>query len=167
MKKKPISPANNAANIPNPNKGAHGTNRQYDQAQGNRGKLLNPNRKKKHRQKSTVAFLVSDYDFYNKLDTEHDKRLETPSWDEAISENLICDATRFPGYRVLVIKRGIKSVKELNKSGALDAIRSVLEGNQARHHWQFWVDGKACIDEGHPGYDFAGFEPCPAIDGYH
>lgn len=36
----------NRANQQNKNKGSFGTNRQYDQAQGNRGKQLNPNRKK-------------------------------------------------------------------------------------------------------------------------
>lgn len=39
MKKK-ITPANNAANIPNANKGTSGTNLQYDQNQGNRGKQM-------------------------------------------------------------------------------------------------------------------------------
>jgi hypothetical protein len=38
-----MKPADNAANIPNQNKGTSGTNRQYDQNQGNRGKQLNPN----------------------------------------------------------------------------------------------------------------------------
>lgn len=39
---KKITPVDNQANIQNPNKGTSGTNRQYDQAQGNRGKQLNP-----------------------------------------------------------------------------------------------------------------------------
>ncbi len=42
MGKKPIDPRDNHANQLNPNKGTPGTNRQYDQAQGNRGKQLNP-----------------------------------------------------------------------------------------------------------------------------
>ncbi len=44
---KKISPVNNTANIKNPNLGTNGTNRQYDQNQGNRGKQLNPNHKNK------------------------------------------------------------------------------------------------------------------------
>lgn len=40
---KPVKPADNAANIPNANKGTPGTNRQHDQAQGNRGTQMNPN----------------------------------------------------------------------------------------------------------------------------
>ena len=40
--KKPIAPANNEANMGNANKGTSGTNRQYDQAQGNRGKQMDP-----------------------------------------------------------------------------------------------------------------------------
>jgi hypothetical protein len=36
-------PSDKNANEQNPNKGTSGTNRQYDQAQGNRGKQLNPN----------------------------------------------------------------------------------------------------------------------------
>jgi len=40
-----ITPKDNAANIGNANKGSPGTNRQYDQSQGNRGTQLNPNRK--------------------------------------------------------------------------------------------------------------------------
>ena len=47
MAQNKITPANNAANMQNANKGTIGTNRQYDQNQGNRGKQLNPNQKKK------------------------------------------------------------------------------------------------------------------------
>lgn len=45
MAKKTIKPQDNEANMPNPNKGTSGTNRQYDQNQGDRGKQLNPNKK--------------------------------------------------------------------------------------------------------------------------
>ena len=45
MEKK-ITPENNRANMQNPNKGTKGANKQYDKAQGNRGKQMNPNRKK-------------------------------------------------------------------------------------------------------------------------
>ena len=45
MGTKKISPKANAANIQNPNKGSNGTNKQYDQNQGNRGKQMNPNQK--------------------------------------------------------------------------------------------------------------------------
>ena len=38
-----INPSDNTSNQKNPNKGTDGTNRQYDQAQGNRGKQMNPN----------------------------------------------------------------------------------------------------------------------------
>ena len=44
---KKITPQDNAANINNPNKGTLGTNKQYDQNQGNRGKQMNPNQKGK------------------------------------------------------------------------------------------------------------------------
>lgn len=44
---KKVSPKDNSSNMPNPNKGTSGTNKQYDQAQGNRGKQLNPNQKNK------------------------------------------------------------------------------------------------------------------------
>ena len=37
-----MNPKDNQANIKNPNRGTKGTNRQYDQAQGNRGKQLSP-----------------------------------------------------------------------------------------------------------------------------
>ena len=43
---KKITPENNCANMQNPNKGSDGTNKQFDKAQGNRGKQMNPNRKK-------------------------------------------------------------------------------------------------------------------------
>lgn len=39
---KKIKPADNEANQANANKGTPGTNRQYDQAQGNRGKQMDP-----------------------------------------------------------------------------------------------------------------------------
>lgn len=42
-----IKPSDNSANQQNPNKGTSGTNRQYDQNQGNRGKQMNPNQKNK------------------------------------------------------------------------------------------------------------------------
>lgn len=45
MSRKTIKPADNESNMSNPNKGSDGTNTQYDQNQGNRGKQLNPNRK--------------------------------------------------------------------------------------------------------------------------
>jgi len=45
--KKLIKPQDNSANLVNKNKGSDGTNRQYDQAQGNRGKQLNPDRQEK------------------------------------------------------------------------------------------------------------------------
>lgn len=44
---KRINPRDNQANQQNANRGTSGTNRQYDQAQGNRGKQLNPNQRKK------------------------------------------------------------------------------------------------------------------------
>jgi len=47
MTDKPIKPADNQANMQNPNKGFPNNNRQYDQNQGNRGKQKNPNQKKK------------------------------------------------------------------------------------------------------------------------
>lgn len=37
-----IAPKDNSANMPNPNKGTSGTNKQYDQVQGNRGKQMDP-----------------------------------------------------------------------------------------------------------------------------
>lgn len=43
---KKITPTDNQANQKNANKGTDGTNKQYDQAQGNKGKQLNPNQKK-------------------------------------------------------------------------------------------------------------------------
>lgn len=45
MPRKHIDPADNSANMPNPNKGTKGTNRQYDQVHGNRSKLLEQHRK--------------------------------------------------------------------------------------------------------------------------
>lgn len=44
---KKITPQENKSNTKNPNKGTSGTNKQYDQNQGNRGKQLNPNKGKK------------------------------------------------------------------------------------------------------------------------
>ena len=44
---KKINPKDNQSNLKNANKGTSGTNRQHDQAQGNKGKLNNPNQKKK------------------------------------------------------------------------------------------------------------------------
>jgi len=44
---KKITPANNSANQSNANKGTPGTNKQYSQVHGNRGKQLNPNQQGK------------------------------------------------------------------------------------------------------------------------
>lgn len=38
-----MKPSDNASNQKNANKGSPGTNRQYDQAMGNRGQQMNPN----------------------------------------------------------------------------------------------------------------------------
>lgn len=46
MSVKKTTVANNSANIKNSNKGTNGTNKAYDQSQGNRGKQMNPNQKK-------------------------------------------------------------------------------------------------------------------------
>ena len=40
-----INPSDNISNQKNPNKGTLGTNMQYDQVHGNRGKQMNPNQK--------------------------------------------------------------------------------------------------------------------------
>lgn len=45
---KKIAPKDNSANMPNANKGTPGTNRQYDQNQGNRGKQLAENQQSTH-----------------------------------------------------------------------------------------------------------------------
>ena len=45
---KKIAPKNNSANMPNANKGTSGTNRQYDQVQGNRGKQRSENQQSAH-----------------------------------------------------------------------------------------------------------------------
>ena len=42
-----ITPQQNQANTQNPNKGKNGVNQQNTKANGNRGKPLNPNQKKK------------------------------------------------------------------------------------------------------------------------
>jgi hypothetical protein len=42
-----MKPADNAANMQNANKGTPGTNRQYDQNQGNRGRQTSRNKKGK------------------------------------------------------------------------------------------------------------------------
>lgn len=44
---KKSSPKDNSSNQQNANKGTKGTNRQYDQGQGNRGKQMNPNQGRK------------------------------------------------------------------------------------------------------------------------
>lgn len=43
---KKINPKDNSSNQQNANKGTSGTNKQFDKAQGNRGKQLSSNRKK-------------------------------------------------------------------------------------------------------------------------
>ena len=47
QKENDMKPADNNSNMQNKNKGTAGTNKQYDQNQGNHGKQLNPNNKKK------------------------------------------------------------------------------------------------------------------------
>lgn len=49
MSKKHINPKDNISNMQNSNKGVKGTNPQYDQNQGNKGKQLNPNQKDKNK----------------------------------------------------------------------------------------------------------------------
>ena len=47
MSKSKISPKDNSSNMKNPNKGTSGTNKQYDQAQGNRGKQMQATKPKR------------------------------------------------------------------------------------------------------------------------
>lgn len=42
MSKNKIKPADNVANMKNPNLGTNGVNQQFSKANGNKGKLLNP-----------------------------------------------------------------------------------------------------------------------------
>ncbi len=44
---KKVTPENNSSNMKNANKGTSGTNHQYSQVHGNRGKQLNPKQKGK------------------------------------------------------------------------------------------------------------------------
>jgi hypothetical protein len=53
MPKSKIKSKDNEANMGNRNGGSPGTNRQYDQNQGNRGKQLNPNQDPARPQAST------------------------------------------------------------------------------------------------------------------
>ena len=46
-----MSNSNNEANMQNPNKGTNDTNKAYDQAQGNKGKQLNPQQPKNDKKK--------------------------------------------------------------------------------------------------------------------
>ena len=55
MSKKP----NHNADISNPNKGTPGTNITYDKNQGNRGKQMNPNQKKKFISPGCLKLLIS------------------------------------------------------------------------------------------------------------
>ena len=47
MAKQKMKPADNVSNMHNANRGTKGINLQYSQAQGNRGKQMNPTWKKK------------------------------------------------------------------------------------------------------------------------
>jgi hypothetical protein len=47
MKKNKVKPDDNSSNQQNPNKGTKGTNEQYDKAQENKGKQMQPPPKKK------------------------------------------------------------------------------------------------------------------------
>lgn len=47
MSKQKTTPQQNSANQQNSNKGTSGTNKANSQANGNRGKQMNPNQKKK------------------------------------------------------------------------------------------------------------------------
>ena len=47
MSKQKINPKDNKTNQVNKNEGTSGTNKQYDQAQGNKGTQKNPNKKGK------------------------------------------------------------------------------------------------------------------------
>ncbi len=59
MMTKHIKPRDNEANQTNANKGTSGTNLQYDQAQGNRGKLLDAEKRRKEEEMvdAQIAYL--------------------------------------------------------------------------------------------------------------
>ncbi|MAZ86078.1 MAG: hypothetical protein CL693_00330 [Cellvibrionaceae bacterium] len=164
MKRKPIHPADNSANQRNSNKGSNGTNRQYDQSQGNRSKQKELHRKSKST-RSFVTFMVSNYQLHKlNLDNE-DFRIV--SKEAALSRRLISSVSQYHNYTILDISKTIKPERTgPNASGGLQLVKQKLGATGANHHWQYWVDNKPFVDHKHPGADFYELEYCPAIDGY-
>lgn len=162
MKKTSINPNDNKTNQTNANKGSTGTNRQYDQAQGNRGKQKNPNQKGKSKtERCSVTFHIPESKMdYIDLAGQHLRAIKTV---EAGKRGL----KTIQGYKLLEFTKGIKAVSTgLNHSGALQRIASFTESTGIRTHWRYWIADHPCINTTHPEALSYPLEYCPAIDGY-
>ena len=157
----PIKPADNAANMQNANKGAPGTNLQYDQNQGNRGKQLNTNNKQHFVTFRTVKSLLTE-EFLK----EHKLRRLTKKDIELLLANDRLKDFYFSSYDYIQFQKPIKGGTD-NISGALQRIHSVMTGKlKWKQSPSYWIDSICHTDKKHPDELYEPLEYCPAIDGY-
>jgi len=159
---KKITPVDNRANMSNANIGSKGTNRQYDQNQGNRGKQLN-----NKAAKCLVTFAVQKGVVPPSLVQEH--KLRVLSKQQVLK--LFPNDTSYEGFMVtsydyLQFTKGIGGGKG-NISGALQRIKSVMKGPlEFKHRSDYWIDTVRHCDKQHPAENHEEFEYSPFIDGF-
>lgn len=158
-----IPPPDNSANMKNRNKGTSGTNRQYDQAQGNRGKQKNPSQKRS--KMAIVTFRVPKGFFsFQELQAKH---LRITSKGELLSRGIVSNNHwTLQAYDYLSFTKGVKG-GEKNISGALQRIGNAMKGHKPTHSSDFWINSRSFVDDHHPDELADYLEYCPAIDGYY
>lgn len=156
--KRSIPPRNNQANIKNANKGSSGTNRQYDQNQGNRGKQLNPNQKRitvaisPYRMPSSLYecsnVTISDWNTFKR--ERPSLRFSTNSECERLPIHALLDKL-FATMHCSISCKSLASAKQ----SALKHIRKrlALHFNNCDHYsCYFWLGNDIFLDSNHRFY---------------
>nr|APU91097.1 hypothetical protein [Vibrio alginolyticus] len=170
---------NNEANTPNANLGTNGVNRQYAQAQGNRGKQLNPN------QKSSLIIAFNDdliirrFDMVDGVVKSTAENFKTEYLDKGFAEEI---GGKF------VLRKGDKSflkhhyhyieiLKDKTQPWTVEEANKLLEEQVSdrigKNYREFmYIDGKLVrnhiSDEREAEYNrYDDIQYHPAIDGYY
>lgn len=158
-----IPPADNAANITNANLGMDGTNRQYDQNQGNRGKQKNPNQE-------LVVFRVPEGILSDECLAMHKLRHLNKGAARSLVEKrhgVGRGEIYLNGYDYIQFTKPMRK-NARNTSGALQRIKAVMTGKlEWKQSSEYWIGYERHVDSHHPDEDHDEFHYCPAIDGYY
>lgn len=153
-----MKPNENVSNMHNANKGQHGTNRQYDQRQGNRSKQL-----------PRVTMMIKPGVLSDAFITEN--KLERLGRSAVVKAGLLnpddhSDRFYLEHYECIRFPKPIKGGTK-NVSGALQRIRGIMVGRlENKQLSRYWIGSVCHTDTKHPSEKLDDWVYCPAIDGY-